>query len=222
VIYALVLRTVGPDGSPQALKANPDAGIANDYCLVGPFPARDAATAWCADPRNNPGDDPRWWVLDLDPQEAAQAPELLTPDVCALDEHAQPGLYALRFYEKKWFQFIGPFDDVAACAAWCENPRNNLGLDSDWQTILLSEAHIGHKPWIVPPDSAGIPPVSPALRWVWGATADLNRAMEAAADAGTIVRLRTTTTLGDPPRTHLRAVGFGADGAVFAAPGDAA
>lgn len=33
--------------------------------LIGPFRDRDSACLWAQDPRNNPGDDPRWQLMYL-------------------------------------------------------------------------------------------------------------------------------------------------------------
>lgn len=57
-----VSRYVDVHGNP--LGAIP-APLPTSMELIGPFRDRDSACLWAQDPRNNPGDDPRWQLMSL-------------------------------------------------------------------------------------------------------------------------------------------------------------
>ena len=52
------------------------------YWLVGPFESHEVANSWNSFEANNPGDDPRWQVIDLDNPHAS--PVVLSPDQASM------------------------------------------------------------------------------------------------------------------------------------------
>ena len=52
----------------------------NRYWLVGPFRDRSSAGEWGSDPANNPEDDHRWQIINLDDARRDSEPAVFSPD----------------------------------------------------------------------------------------------------------------------------------------------